>query len=132
MSQQTRAGHPIYSLLPTDVEGFDSLAELALDLRWSWNHAADDVWRELDPALWEFTQNPWVVLQTVSKDKLQSTLSVPAFRKKVDGLVKAMRQAAKAPAWFQQTYPQAPLTCVAYFSMEFMLKENIITEGDLQ
>jgi glycogen phosphorylase len=28
MSQPIRAGHPIYSLLPTEVEGFDSLAEL--------------------------------------------------------------------------------------------------------
>jgi starch phosphorylase len=33
--------------------------------------ATDEVWRQLDPALWEFTQNPWVVLQTVSKDKLK-------------------------------------------------------------
>ena len=49
----------------------------------------------------------------------------PAFRKKVDELVQAKRQAAKAPAWFQQTYPQSPLTCVAYFSMEFMLSEAL-------
>jgi starch phosphorylase len=49
----------------------------------------------------------------------------PAFRKKVDALVQAKRQAAKAPAWFQQTYPKSPLTCVAYFSMEFMLSEAL-------
>jgi starch phosphorylase len=125
MSKQTRASHPIYNLLPTEVEGFDSLAELALDLRWSWNHATDEVWRELDPALWEFTQNPWVVLQTVSRDKLERMLANPAFRKKVDALVQAMRRAAKAPAWFQQDHPLSPLTCVAYFSMEFMLSEAL-------
>ena len=45
MSKQTRGRHPRYHLLPTEVEGFDSLAELALDLRWAWNHAADEVWR---------------------------------------------------------------------------------------
>jgi len=55
MSKQTPVSKPNYSLLPTDVEGFDSLAELALDMRWSWNHADDEVWRQLDPALWEFT-----------------------------------------------------------------------------
>jgi glycogen phosphorylase len=38
--------------LLTDVEGFDSLAELTLDMRWSWNHASDEVWRQLDPGLW--------------------------------------------------------------------------------
>ena len=35
------------------------------------------------------------------------------------------RQAAEAPAWFQQTYPQSSLSCVAYFSMEFMLSEAL-------
>ena len=68
MSKPTRVSHPIYSLLPTEVEGFGPLAELALDMRWSWSHYADDVWRQLDPALWELTQNPWAVLQTVSRD----------------------------------------------------------------
>ena len=38
MSRHTRVAHPMYNLLPTELEGFDSLAELALDLRWSWNH----------------------------------------------------------------------------------------------
>jgi starch phosphorylase len=125
MANQTPVGKPIYSVLPTDVEGFDSLAELALDMRWSWNHATDDVWRKLDPALWEFTQNPWVVLQTVSREKLRRVSADPAFRKRVDALVRARRRAAKAPAWFQQDHPQSPLTRVAYFSMEFMLSEAL-------
>jgi len=43
MSEQRRVSHPIYSLLPTGIEGVDSLAELALDMRWSWNHATDEV-----------------------------------------------------------------------------------------
>ncbi len=50
---------PRSGFLPVDVEGYDSLAELALDMRWSWNHYADEVWRQLDPALWELTHNPW-------------------------------------------------------------------------
>ena len=125
MSKQTRVFNPIYSFLPTEVEGFDSLAELALDMRWSWNHYADEVWRQLDPKLWEITQNPWVILQTVSRDQMQRMLADPEFRKKVDALVKARRQAAEAPAWFQQNYQQASLSCVAYFSMEFMLSEAL-------
>ncbi len=125
MKRQTRVSHPTYSLLPTEVEGFDSLAELALDMRWSWNHCADKVWRLLDPALWELTRNPWVVLQTVSRDQLERVLADPAFRKNVDDLLRAKHRAAEAPAWFQQQHPQAPLSCVAYFSMEFMLSEAL-------
>ncbi|MEJ2007648.1 MAG: alpha-glucan family phosphorylase [Acidobacteriota bacterium] len=125
MSKQAPVSKPVYSLLPTDIEGFASLAELALDMRWSWNHAADEVWRQLDPALWDLTYNPWAVLQTVSRDQLRLVSADPDFRKSVDELVQARRQAAKAPAWFQQEHPQSPLTSVAYFSMEFMLSEAL-------
>jgi starch phosphorylase len=125
MSKQTRVSHPIYQLLPTEIEGFDSLAELALDLHWSWNHATDEVWRQLDPRLWEITHNPWVVLQTVSRDQIERELADPVFRKNVDGLLEAGRQAAQAPAWFQRNHSDAPLTCAAYFSMEFMLSEAL-------
>jgi starch phosphorylase len=125
MSNQTTVAKADYCNLPADVEGFNSLAKLALDLRWSWNHATDEVWRQLDPALWEFTQNPWVVLQTVSKDKLQQVLTDPAFRRNVDDLLLATRQAVETPAWFQKNHPQSPLKCVAYFSMEYMLSEAL-------
>ena len=125
MNEQSPVGKPSYNSLHLEIEGFDSLAELALDLHWSWNHSTDEVWRQLDSALWEFTQNPWVVLQTVSKDKLKSVLSNPAFRKNIDDLLQSKRQAAEAPAWFQKNHPQSPLKCVAYFSMEYMLSEAL-------
>ena len=108
-----------------ELEGYDSLAELALDMRSTWNHAADRIWRTLDPVLWELTNNPWVVLQTVSRDKLRQVLVDPAFRRVVDELAQARRDATEGPAWFQQMHPQSPLSCVAYFSMEFMLSEAL-------
>ena len=125
MSEQTPVRKLNYDSRPADVEGFDSLAELALDLHWSWNHSTDKVWRQLDPALWELTQNPWVVLQTVSKDKLQSVLGDTNFRKDIDDLLRGKRQTAETPAWFQKNHPQSPLKCVAYFSMEYMLSEAL-------
>ncbi|HZQ45975.1 MAG TPA: alpha-glucan family phosphorylase, partial [Verrucomicrobiae bacterium] len=125
MSNQTPVNQPGNGPVTAPVEGFDSLAELALDLRWSWNHATDEVWRKLDTALWDSTQNPWVVLQTVSKDKLKSVLADPTFRKRIDDLLQTKRESAKAPAWFQKNHPQSPLKCVAYFSMEYMLSEAL-------
>jgi len=125
MSQQGHARNPINAFSPAEAEGFDCLAELALDMRWSWNHCADEVWKQLDPALWELTHNPWVVLQTVSRDRVQRVLADLVFRKQVDDLVQARRHAAESPGWFQQNHPRSPLTCVAYFSMEFMLSEAL-------
>ncbi len=125
MNKQSRASHPIYGLLPARVKGFDALAELALDLRSSWNHAGDDLWRFLEPELWELTQNPWVVLQTVSRQRLERELADPRLRKEISALLRAKRRAAREPAWFQQGHLHGPLTTVAYFSMEFMLSEAL-------
>jgi starch phosphorylase len=107
MNKQTRVSHPIYSLLPTDIEGFDSLAELALDMRWSWNHATDDVWRQLDPELWEITHNPWVVLQTVSRDRLEHNLADPAFRKKINNF-KPRSARPRGPRGFSKIIQRLP------------------------
>jgi len=125
MSEQKRPSPVTKSMESADIEGFDSLAELALDMRSVWNHATDQVWRQLDPVLWEYTHNPWAVLQTVSREKLQGVLTDSVFRKNIDELVRARREEATAPAWFQQTYPKSSLNCVAYFSMEFMLGEAL-------
>src|SRR5260370_13936672 len=112
MAQPDPASSPLYGLLPTQIEGFDSLAELALDSRWSWDHGADVVWKQLDDTLWELTRNPWVVLQTVAPEKLELLLASPAFRRQVDVLLQD-EKAAAATAWFQQKHPNSPLTCVA-------------------
>jgi starch phosphorylase len=125
MSNKMRVSHPMYGLLPTDIDGFDSLAELTLDMRWSWNHATDGLWRQLDPELWEDTHNPWVVLQTVSRDRIEGLLADPAFHKNVQDLVQTRRREMEAPAWFQQQHSDGQLTCAAYFSMEFMLSEAL-------
>nr|WP_298140048.1 alpha-glucan family phosphorylase [uncultured Pseudomonas sp.] len=125
MSDQAPIDHPKQRVLSRGIEGFDALSELALDLRSSWNHATDQIWRQLDPVLWELTHNPWVVLQTVSREKLRRDLADPAFRKNLEELLQARREAVEMPAWFQQRYPQSPLGCVAYFSMEFMLSEAL-------
>ena len=105
--------------------GLAALTELALDLRWSWNHAADTVWRDLDPAQWELTHHPSEVLQSVSRERLDRMLSDPAFRARVDALVQSKARLLSDPAWFQRQHPASPLACVAYFSMEFMLSEAL-------
>ena len=125
MDLPKRATSPVYAFFPTEVEGFDSLAELALDMHWYWNHSADEIWKQLDPELWELTYNPWVVLQTVSRDRLQRVIADPGFRRQVDDLLESGRRRAESPAWFQENHPSSPLTSVAYFSMEFMLSEGL-------
>jgi starch phosphorylase len=103
-----------------DVE---RLRRLALDLGWSWNHAADVLWLELEPELWSRTHNPWVVLQTVSRKRLAEVLAGANFRECLDQVESAAAMARDQQTWYQKL--QANLTEVAYFSMEFMLSEGL-------
>jgi len=101
------------------------LEELALDLRWSWSHGSDELWRQLDPQLWERTHNPWAVLQVASGPHLERMLADPVLRRRVGELAGAAREAAQRTAWFEQVYGTAALRQIAYFSMEFMLSEAL-------
>ncbi len=109
----------------SEVEGMDALTELALNLHWSWNHAADELWKRLDADLWETTQNPWVILQTVSRDTIKTALAETEFRQRLDNLPQHNREAYRSDAWFQTKHPDTALTLAAYFSMEFMLSEAL-------
>ncbi len=111
--------------MQSNNDGAEQLAELALNLHWSWNHGADDLWRALDAELWESTQNPWVILQTVSRDKVNATLAQPDFRKRLDDLLRQNRESFSADSWFQKKHAGSPLSLAAYFSMEFMLSEAL-------
>ena len=116
---------PDNSAPSSSLPGLDALTELAMNLRWTWNHGADELWRRLDAALWESTHHPSVMLQTLTRDKIAARLADPGFRHLLDELVKEKREAEAAPAWFQTEHPAAALSCVAYFCMEFMLSEAL-------
>ena len=110
---------------PLDKGVSDALTDLALDLRWSFNHSADQLWEQLDSELWELTHNPWVLLQTVSREKLQTVTSNPEFQKLLADLHREKILAEASESWFQKSHPRSGVSTVAYFSMEFMLSEAL-------
>src|SRR6202051_3861441 len=116
---------PAYSNRPTDTPTSDALKDLALDLRWSFNHSADQLWEQLDPELWELTHNPWVLLQTVSSEKLQTVTSDPNLQRLLADLHREKMLAEQSEAWFQKAHPRSGVSTIAYFSMEFMLSEAL-------
>jgi glycogen phosphorylase len=116
---------PIHTGVRPELQETDGLADLALNLRSIWNQKADELWGRIDPDLWELTQNPWVVLQTASQDRLRALLAESAFREKAEELLAEQRKAAEKPRWFQNACAGSPLSLVAYFSMEYMLSEAL-------
>jgi glycogen phosphorylase len=115
---------PVYNR-PSASSISEILTDFALDLRWSFNHSADQLWERLDPELWDLTHNPWVVLQTVSRERLHAVTSEPEFQNVLANVIRARQAADHQVGWFPQAHPNSGLSAVAYFSMEFMLSEAL-------
>jgi glycogen phosphorylase len=116
---------PVDGKSSAGTKTLETLRELALDLRWTYNHSADHVWERLDPELWDSTHSPWIMLRTLSKDKLQSVTSDPDFQALVADLDRERDATYQAAGWLQKTHPNSGLKTIAYFSMEFMLSEGL-------
>ncbi|HSC69628.1 MAG TPA: alpha-glucan family phosphorylase [Cellvibrio sp.] len=102
-------------------ESLAILHELATDIHWSWNHSSDELWRRLNPEIWESTGNPVTVLHFTSDEAIQELASDSSFLKELDKLVAARKNYLTETGWYARNYPKAPLRQVAYFSMEFGL-----------
>jgi starch phosphorylase len=100
------------------------LRELAVDLRWTWSHGADFLWRRLDPEAWERLENPWALLQDVSNDRLRKAARDSEFVGALERLVGERRDRLAEPGWYARHARKGP-SGVAYFCMEFGLGEGL-------
>ncbi|WP_260291337.1 alpha-glucan family phosphorylase [Sedimenticola hydrogenitrophicus] len=115
-------GHYLPRGLPEALHG---LASLALDLRWSWNHGADDLWQAVDPDLWRATANPWLILESVSDRRLDELTHDQTFLQALQRQLAAREEHFQAEAWFTSRYGATFSGQIAYFSMEFGLSESL-------
>jgi starch phosphorylase len=106
-------------------EGLAALAELALDLRWTWSHEADALWQQIDADTWDRTGNPWTILQDISDERLRTLAADRAFVAELDRLSRARRAYLDAPGWLIGAHGAAAPRAIAYFSMEFGLGEGL-------
>jgi starch phosphorylase len=112
-------------MLRTLPEELKPLAELALDVRWTWDHTSDKLWKTLDPDIWEQTRNPRSVLQYVPHERLEQAAQDPLFRKELQQVVVARQSYLAERGWCRERYPAPALKTIAYFSMEFGLGEAL-------
>ena len=116
----------MHAFLPRELPpSLAPLVDLALDLRWTWRHSGDALWRTVDPHTWEQTENPWVILQDVSQERLERLAADPEFRRELDRLVGERRHYLETPGCFHQVHSDADIRTIAYFSMEFGLGEAL-------
>ncbi|HLK80770.1 MAG TPA: alpha-glucan family phosphorylase [Xanthobacteraceae bacterium] len=106
-------------------KGLEALGALALDLRWTWSHAGDDLWNTLDAETWEATGNPWAILNIISDEQLKKAVADRTFGQRLRELDEERRAYLEQPGWFASSPANGVLKRVAYFSMEFALGEGL-------
>jgi starch phosphorylase len=108
--------------LPSKIKG---LTDLALDLRWKWNHSADVLWQKIDPELWKATNDPWLVLESCSRKRLETLAADASFVNEFQRQFAYRKAYLSQSSWFDERYCDDALGTVAYFSMEFGLSESL-------
>ena len=112
--------HPLLRELPESIR---ALGELSLDLRWSWCHSADALWAMLDGEMWERTRNPWLVLQTTPRSRLQSLAVDARFLEELARVQRECDEYLGGRTRWEDIRPPGFEGPIAYFSMEFGITE---------
>ncbi len=101
------------------------LADLAFNLWWTWNDDAAALFHDLDPRLWDATnENPVQFLQQVEVERFAAALADPDYLKRYDAVVArfdAMLHGDRAQTWVGRHVPALLEHTLAYFSAEFGL-----------
>ncbi len=103
------------------------LRELALDLSWSWNVEARQVFRTLDYPLWRATaHNPVRMLRIMPQARLETAAADPAFLALYDVSLTRLDDARRASnTWWARSFPDLESQSIAYFSAEFALHQSL-------
>jgi starch phosphorylase len=102
------------------------LNKLSLNLRWSWHHPTIELFRTLDPDLWEGTgHNPRLVLGRIEQKRLVELSADEAFLAQMDRACADLDEYLTGVGWFKAAHPEAKDLRIAYFSAEFGLTECI-------
>ncbi|PDW01254.1 alpha-glucan family phosphorylase [Candidatus Chloroploca asiatica] len=103
------------------------LRELAYNLWWTWHPEAQDLYRQIDPDLWELDyHNPVDFLRDVRQRKLEEASANAGYLKLYDAVMKSFDAYVGAKkTWFRKHYADVKDVQIAYFSAEFGLHESL-------
>src|SRR4029453_3126459 len=114
-----------FTVRPTLPPELAALEQLAFNLRWSWDDQTRDLFRWVDPDLWDASvHDPVRLLGLVSRERLDALAADDAFRRFLGEVRDELRRYLDGDRWFQSRTDN-PLERVAYFSPEFGIAEAL-------
>jgi len=110
--------------LPARIAG---LERIACNLNWSWNSRAIELFKRLEPELWQATdQNPVRMLREIDSETLERAANDPDFIRQYKLSTKLLFGNGQRPrSWFEREYPQWNDRKIAYFSAEFGIHSSL-------
>lgn len=106
----------VRTVLPAPLTG---LGELAGNLRWSWDCTTRDLFRDIDPALFEsLNSDPMRMLSEVPSARLTAMAADSAYVSRVEAARADLQKYLTGDSWYRSLGERAP-NAIGYFSAEF-------------
>ena len=102
------------------------LHTLAMNLRWTWHPATQDLFEAVEPDVWRRVDaDPLRLLAEVPAATLDRLATDTGFLARIDAAAEDLRRYLTEPRWFQRRTTEGERTpaAIAYFSMEFGVSE---------
>ncbi|MCZ2202796.1 alpha-glucan family phosphorylase [Cylindrospermopsis raciborskii] len=111
-----------FNVSPSLPQLLEPLRKLAYNLHFDWNVETKDLFRRLDPDLWESSHhNPVLMLGTISQGRLLEVAEDEGFLAQMDRAARQLEDYLQERSWYQKQRNQPVKECYAYFSAEFGL-----------
>ncbi len=106
---------------------FERVAELAMNLQWTWNTETQRLFAALDPVLWRATNhNPITTLASLSPQRRDVLASDAAFLSQLRQCEQRLREYRRGQTWFARTAKGRDRRLkVAYFCSEYAIHESM-------
>ncbi|HSQ55016.1 MAG TPA: alpha-glucan family phosphorylase [Gemmata sp.] len=115
-----------FTVLPKLPARLAALHTLAYNLWWSWNAEAVELFRRINPDLFEtLDHSPIRLLGVTSQARFDELAGDEGFLAHMDRVAAALEHYLNASTWFASTYGTGDVTRVAYFSAEFGIHESV-------
>jgi starch phosphorylase len=115
-----------FNVRPVLPDALKPLSDLANNLRWCWHTDTQDLFRSVDPQIWERCGgDPIRLLADVSVERLQSLAADKKFGKNLKVIQADLADYMTGDLWYQSyaaENPRAP-KAIGYFSPEFGITE---------
>ncbi|WP_104105844.1 alpha-glucan family phosphorylase [Nocardioides sp. 616] len=109
-----------FNVRPVLPEAISDLGVLAGNLRWSWHPPTQDVFRAVDPALWQqVDHDPVRLLSVVSRERLAELAADDAFRTSVAEARRSLEEYLSGERWYARRAGAEAPRSIAYFSPEY-------------